>query len=247
MMAETPLVSIIIPAYNEEDTILKVLSQCVSLLLHKEILVVDNGSTDDTALIIDHAITYNPAFRNVRLLSEPLKGKGNALRKGVANASGSFVVFHDADCEYDPKQIPLIVEALRSSPIVNGCRVGRLYDIGIGPFLANKIFLALITRYFKADLSDILTGQRGFSRNLLNSLELSSSGFEIETEMTLKALMKGLVIRELSVPYEPRDKRSGKKIGARDFIIILSLILTTAFKLRFNRRLHPTRIAHPEA
>lgn len=221
-----PEVSIIIPAYNESRTITTVLAKCLDLPLSHEIIVVDNGSTDGTPEMIQQFIAIHQCQNRIRLLVQHKRGKGNALRHGIANAVGQFILFQDADLEYDPQQIPRLVAALRSSLVVTGCRTGRLYSIGVGPFLANKVILALLNRYFRTTLSDILSGQRGYRREVLLSLDLRSEGFQIETEMSIESLFNHVPIEELPVPYEPRDRSNGKKIGSFDFIAILALFLS---------------------
>jgi glycosyltransferase involved in cell wall biosynthesis len=214
-------VSIIIPALNEGKTILDVLHRCLALPLDKEILVVDNNSSDDTRLLVERLIADNALAGKVFLLTEQVKGKGRAYRKGIESARGELIVFQDADSEYAPESIPEMVELLRDNSVVFGRRVGSLYQIAVSAFIANKALLTLVNRRFNVSLADIFTGQRAFRRDALRDLDIQSNGFDVETEITMKTLAMGYKWVEMDVPYSPRDREAGKKIGVRSFISIL--------------------------
>lgn len=213
------LTSIIIPAYNEARTIGSVLQRCLSLNISKEIIVVDNNSTDATSDVI---CSFASKYKEIIPSYEILKGKGNALRRGLKLSSGEYIVFQDADAEYSPEVIPSIVELLKDYDIVYGVRVGRLYCVGVFPYIANRIILRLINDRFGISLPDIFTGQRGYRRSVLDNMKWSSGGFNIETELTMLALKEGYSFYNLDVPYNPRTKEDGKKIGFVDFLSILS-------------------------
>lgn len=215
------LVSIIIPALNEGRTILDVLHRCLALPLDKEILVVDNNSSDDTRLLVERLIADNGLAGKVVLLTEQVRGKGRAYRKGIEAARGDVIVFQDADSEYDPDSIPGMVELLRDNSVVFGRRMGSLYQIEISAFIANKVLLTLVNRRFNVRLSDIFTGQRAFRRDALCDLDIQSNGFDVETEITMKTLTMGYKWIEMDVTYSPRDRKAGKKIGMLSFMSIL--------------------------
>jgi len=215
------LVSIIIPALNEADTILDVISGCLMLSLRKEIIVVDNNSTDGTYRLVENFVAEGKAGNVVHLLRESARGKGAARRKGLKRAKGDAIVFQDADCEYNPASITALVENLNEYDAVFGCRVGRPYDISTAAFIANKLIIFLLNRRFHALLSDVLTGQRAFRRSALNHIGPASTGFDVETELTIKTLTMGYKWRQIDVPYSPRDRKNGKKIGLLSFISIL--------------------------
>jgi glycosyltransferase involved in cell wall biosynthesis len=215
------LVSIIIPTFNEGRTIFDVLSKCLALKLEKEIIVVDNNSTDGTRSLVREFIADKQFNGTVHLLHEPVKGKGAALKRGFGHSQGEFIVFQDADCEYEPSSIPALVDQLRVYDVVFGCREGRLYGISAAAFIANKTLMAMINRRFGVLLGDIFTGQRGFRRGVLNHMGIVSTGFDVETELTIKTLRRGYRWCEINVPYSPRNRASGKTIGIRAFIQIL--------------------------
>jgi glycosyltransferase involved in cell wall biosynthesis len=224
------LVSIIIPALNESKTILDVLSKCMALDLEKEIIVVDNNSTDGTYHLVREFIRDKRFSGTVHLLREPMKGKGAALKKGFEQSKGEIIVFQDADFEYEPASITTLVDQLRSHEVVFGCRVGRLYRVSTAAFIVNKLLVAMFNRDFRVTPEDILTGQRGFRRSVLDRIGIASRGFDVETELTIKTLSMGYRWTEVNVPYSPRDRKSGKKIGFFAFLLILSRYLVLSMK-----------------
>jgi glycosyltransferase involved in cell wall biosynthesis len=228
-MVENKLTSIIIPVYNEAGHVISVLDKCCALPIDKEIIVVDNNSTDDSYSLIHDYVRRSSC--NMMLLRCFEQGKANAIRYGLMHAYGDNIVFQDADREYDPKYIVQIVKELRYFSAVHGCRVCRPYSIGIGPFLANKILLSLVQNKFKVQISDIFTGQRGYSRHVLQQFEITSTGFELETELTMFTLEMGLMVKEIDVSYVPRNKSEGKKIRLADFFAIVLYYFLTSNRL----------------
>ena len=215
------LTSIIIPMFNESSWIIKTLIRCCDIDLRKEIIVVDNNSSDNSYDLVHGFINRKNLTKEVILLSEKKQGKANAVKKGLSVARGDYVVFHDADLEYDPRFIPQIVKALEEHDFAIGCRVCRPYGIGIGPFIANKILLRLIQKRYSVSISDIFTAQRGFRKGVIDSLPLASSNFEMETELTIRALNEGFSFKEIDVTYTPRSRGEGKKINVSDFFSII--------------------------
>jgi glycosyltransferase involved in cell wall biosynthesis len=228
-MSEDKLTSIIIPVYNEADYIISVLDRCCALPIDKEIIVVDNNSTDNSYSLISDYAKLSPC--KLIVLKCTRQGKANAIRHGLLHARGDNIVFQDADGEYDPKYIFPIVEELQHYSVVHGCRICRPYAIGIGPFLANKILLSLIQNKFNISVNDIFTGQRGYRRNVLEQFEISSKGFELETELTMFTIYIGFMFKEIDVPYVPRNKTEGKKISMRDFLAILFSYFSVSHRL----------------
>ena len=170
------------------------------------------------------------------LLSEKKQGKANAVKRGLSVAKGDYVVFHDADLEYDPLFIPQIVKELEEHDIAIGCRVCRPYGIGAGPFIANKILLRLIQKKYSVSISDIFTAQRGFRKGVIDLLPLASSNFEMETELTIRALKVGFSIREIDVTYAPRSREEGKEIGLKDFVLILWKYYSVGRQITLEKR-----------
>lgn len=235
------LTSIIIPMYNERPFIVDVVDRCAALPIDKEIIVVDNGSTDGSCEAVMSHVEAE-CLRGVHVVLCPDRGKAMAVKCGIARSRGDVVVLQDADGEYDPQYIPLIVQHLADHDAVHGVRVTRPYVLGLGQFVANKLLLGLICRRFDARLTDIFTGQRGLRRSLLSSMEITSRGFDLETELTLCALAAGSRIAEIEVTYRPRTRAEGKKIGLTDFVSILwkfEVLSARLMKKTGGRRLTP--------
>lgn len=215
------LTSIIIPMFNESSWILRTLTLCCDLQIKKEIIVVDNNSSDGSHSIVEDFIKQRNLQREVILLSEEKKGKANAVRKGLSVAKGDYIVFHDADLEYDPRFIPQLVHELRDCDVVIGCRNCRPYLISIPAFIANKVLLNMIQKKYSVHISDIFTAQRGFKHSVITGLPITSERFEMETELTIRTLEEGYKFKEIDVFYSPRSRDEGKKIGIKDFFLIL--------------------------
>ena len=215
------LTSIIIPMFNESSWILRTLMLCSDLQIKKEIIVVDNNSSDGSYPLVKAFIEKRKLYNEVILLCEEKKGKANAVRKGLSAAKGDYIVFHDADLEYDPKFIPRLVYELRDCDVVIGCRNCRPYSISISAFIANKVLLRMIQKKSSVHICDIFSAQRGFKRSVIAGLPFTSKSFEMETELTIRALGEGYKLKEIDVTYSPRSRDEGKKIGFKDFILIL--------------------------
>lgn len=233
MPFESKNISVIIPALNEERTIGRVVQAVLSQPCVTEVIVVDNGSTDETYCIAQGVALTD---KRVKVYEEKRRGKALAIKKGLENAEGELIIFQDADLEYSPSAIPRIAELLKDYEIVYGCRNGRLYEVGVCPFIANKLFLYLVNVQFNSDsvrLSDIFTGQRGYRRYVLEQIDIATEGFELETELTLKAINKGFSFVEIDIPYVPRGRKDGKKIGITDFYKILRFFFASKSKTNY--------------
>lgn len=212
--------TVIIPALNEESTIAEVLSQ--TLTVTRNIIVVDDGSTDDTARI---AAAYTS--KGVRLLSKPEReGKGAAILSALSLVDTPLVALQDADLEYPPTNlVPLATDT--EHLMVIGQRTMVITDfyrtVPLSSFAANKIFAYI------SGVPDVFSGQRVLHTKFMRSLNLQSNGFEIETEMTFKALKRKVPIKFIPVDYYPRTKEQGKKINFRDFMKISTMYLRLQF------------------
>ncbi len=216
------LVSVIVPAFNEEQTIDDLLGR----LLHgpypypdKEIIVIDDGSTDGTALSLQK-------WKNepgVLILRHPCnRGKGAAVRTGLARARGEITIIQDADLEYDPADFPKLVEIIRQgqSDVVYGSRYLAPKDrlpwnkFRLAVYLLNKLVWVL----YGQRLTDEATCYKAFRTNLLRDLDLKAQRFELCAEVTAKICRLGIPIVEVPISYRPRTSQEGKKIGWRDAV-----------------------------
>ena len=222
-MAVAPaLLSIVIPAYNEErwiGTLLeRVLAVDVSrLVLRREIIVVDDCSTDRTAAIADAM----PGVRVERLASH--RGKGFAVRAGLRAASGDYILIQDADLAYDPRDHVAMLEAAAAHPgaAVYGSRYlrhGRRPGQYLAAYLGGRSLSLLAAWCTGTRLTDTATALKLVPRPLLASLPLTASGFELDQEITIKLLARGVPIVEVPVAYTPRRRAEGKKIAVGDWL-----------------------------
>jgi len=224
-----PLLSVIIPAYNEAGTIKQILEKVNSVNIDKEIVVIENGSTDDTGKIL-RDIKY-PNLKIIYHLNN--RGKGGAILTGLANATGEYLIIQDADLEYDPADFLKLVQAIKenSADLVIGARFTKGYHGTLMPRMGNRSLTALLNLLFNVRFNDCYSCYKLFRKETINKLNLNSLGFDIEIEIITKAIKNKMKIVEVPISYYPRTYKQGKKIRVRDG---LHGILTI-FKYRFSR------------
>lgn len=213
--AEQPLVSILVPALNEEDTIGDVIDRLLALPITKQIIIIDDGSDDRTPEILR---SYDD---KITVLTNPQRGgKGNAIRKAIPHATGKTVIIQDADLEYFPEEIPLLIQPILEGK--TGVVYGNRFAHGMpnGMALPNKIvnwMLAWSVRIlFFRNVHDEATCYKAFRTDLLTKMNLTCQRFEFCPEVTAKSIRLGEKILEIPVRYEPRTKEAGKKIRWTD-------------------------------
>ena len=227
----TPLISIVVPVYNEARTVAAVIQRLVAIDLPapREILVVNDGSTDGTRQVLDQ-ITQRPELRIVH--AEKNGGKGSAIRIGFGQASGTIVAIQDADLELDPAQLADLVKPILDgrTRVVYGSRflAGRP-DAPWLSILANQILTATTNVLFGGRLTDMETCYKVMAADIARSLNLESNRFDIEPEITAKLLRAGHSILELPIRFEPRSRAQGKKIGWRDGVRAIPVLLKYRF------------------
>jgi glycosyltransferase involved in cell wall biosynthesis len=211
-------ISFLVPAYNEAPTIAAVLEAVDALGLDAQIVVVDDGSTDDTAAIAERWAAGRDDFV---LLRQPNRGKGAAIRAAIPHADGDVIVIQDADMEYDPADVPALVDPIMrgAADVVFGSRLsgGRPQRAYMFWHLVGNRLLSLLTNaLFNTTLSDMETGYKAFRSDVLRSLDLRQNDFSIEPEITAKVCMRRLRIYQLPISYYGRTYDEGKKITWRD-------------------------------
>lgn len=218
--------SIIVPVYNEEKTISKVLAKLDKIdYIDKEIIIVDDCSTDNTLNKINnknHIIKYHSYN----------KGKGAAIQTGLKYVSGDYVLIQDADLEYNPEDIKLLVEeAEKGNPVVYGTRFHKNQSHNLSLYYFGNRFLSFLTSLlFSSKISDMETGYKLFLTESIKPLDLEHKRFGFEPEITGKLLKSGYKIKEVPIRYYPRTKKEGKKITWRDGVKAFFILL----KVRFN-------------
>ena len=222
------LLSIVVPAFNEAATIEKVLRRVAAQELGGpyEVIVVDDGSTDGTAAIAESA-----GIDCVRVVRQPAnRGKGAAVRAGIAQTRGGIVIIQDADLEYDPVDIPRLLDPLRRdvADAVYGTRLrgGEPQRAHLFWHYAGNRFLSLLTNVlFNTTISDMEVGYKAFRGDLIRSLELRSDDFAFEAEVTAKILRRRVRLYEVPISYYGRTYSEGKKITWRDGVIAVATLI----------------------
>jgi glycosyltransferase involved in cell wall biosynthesis len=211
-------ISFLIPVYNEAPTIEELVSRVSALPFEKELIVIDDGSTDGTSETIDRIAAGRA---DIRVIRQANRGKGAAVRAGIPYLTGEITVIQDADLEYDPAEVPALIEPIERghADVVYGSRLsgGKPQRAYLFWHLAGNRFLSLITGLlYNTTLTDMETGYKAFRTDVLTSLDLRESGFGIEPEITAKICKRRLRIYELPISYYGRTYSEGKKITWRD-------------------------------
>jgi glycosyltransferase involved in cell wall biosynthesis len=211
-------VSFLVPAYNEAATIEALLDAVWALDLDKQVVVVDDGSTDGTGELVER---WREGRDGVVLLRQDNRGKGSAVRAAIPHADGGITVIQDADLEYDPADVPALIEPIERgvADVVYGSRLsgGRPQRAYLFWHLVGNRFLSLLTNLlYNTTLSDMETGYKAFRTEVLRSLDLHQEGFGIEPEITAKVCRRKLRVYELPIAYYGRTYADGKKITWRD-------------------------------
>src|SRR3954462_1753905 len=220
-------VSFLIPAYNEASTIVAVLEAVWALDMDKQVIVVDDGSTDEAGELVER---WRAGRRDVVLVRQDNRGKGSAVRAAVPHADGEICVIQDADLEYDPADVPALIQPIErgAADVVYGSRLsgGRPQRAYLFWHLVGNRFLSLLTNVlYNTTLSDMETGYKAFRTEVLRSLDLRQDGFGIEAEITAKVLKRGLRVYELPIAYYGRTYAEGKKITWRDGVQAVGILV----------------------
>ena len=240
-----PVLSIVIPAYNEEAFLGTLIERILAVPVEKlgftkEILVVNDGSRDETAEI---ARSFADRYREVRSFSQDNQGKGKAVRHGIREATGDYILVQDADLEYDPQDYLALLEGLRQADVVYGSRTlgqrrnqpaftlfpGRHKEQGFGPWMAGVLLTLWTALLYGRWITDTLTAYKLYPAQTVKDMRLETTGFETDHEITAKLIRQGLRIVEVPIRYYPRSREEGKKIKPRDGWIAVRTLLRFRF------------------
>ena len=224
-----PLLSVVMPCFNERSTIEEIIRRVLAVPLRLELVVVDDGSTDGTREILAK-LAEELKFT---LIFQPQNGgKGAALRRGFQEVSGDLVVIQDADLEYSPEEFPQLIELICEgrADVVYGSRfLGRHRVFMFTHYLGNR-FLTLVTNIlYNTMLSDMETCYKVMRTEVLRSMTLEANGFGIEPELTAKIFKRHYRVYEIPITYDGRGYDEGKKITWRDGFVALWILLKFRF------------------
>ena len=225
-LAQYKTLSVIIPVYNERNTVGEVLRRirAVDIPLQLEVIVVDDGSTDGTDKVLK-AVEDS----TVRVLTHPSnKGKGAAVRTGLDKANGDLIVIQDADLEYDPDDWPRLLEPMLKgkAQVVFGSRfTGERKNMALSDWIANRFLVFVTNVVYRTTLSDMETALKLFDRDILTGIAIESDHFDFEPEFTAKVLNRGIRIYEVPISWAGREIAEGRKYRWRDSARALQTLL----------------------
>ncbi len=224
-----PLLTVVMPVYNELATVEEVVRRVLALPLRVQLVVVDDCSTDGTGDVLTRLRTE----LDFMLLRQPRnQGKGAALRLGFGHVAGDLVVIQDADLEYSPEELPGLIELICDgrADVVYGSRfLGRHRVFLFTHYLGNRLLTTLTNVLYNTMLTDMETCYKVMRAEVLQSMTLQSNGFGIEPELTAKIFKRHLRVYEVPISYDGRGYDEGKKIGWRDGVVAVWVLLKYRF------------------
>jgi glycosyltransferase involved in cell wall biosynthesis len=230
-MAQFKLLSVIIPVFNEKNTVIKIIEKVRAVKLNgirKEILLVDDASTDGTTELLNKI-----NFPNLKKFHhEKNRGKGAAIRTAIPHTKGDFILIQDADLEYDPDDYSKILNPLVSgdADVVFGSRfLGPRRVFLFWHFVGNRLLTLITNVLYNTNLTDMETCYKVFQGDILRSIRLRSNRFNFEPEISAKILKKKYRIYEVPITYKGRNFEEGKKITWRDGIVALMVLFYYKF------------------
>jgi glycosyltransferase involved in cell wall biosynthesis len=224
-----PLLSVVMPVYNERDTIEQIIPRVLAVPIRIELIVVDDGSTDGTRDLLT-ALRQKYEFN---LIFQPKNGgKGAALRRGFQEVKGDLVVIQDADLEYSPEEFPELIELICQgrADVVYGSRfIGRHRVFMFTHYAGNRLLTLITNVLYNTMLTDMETCYKVMRTEVLRAFTLQSNGFGIEPELTAKIFKRNYRVYEVPITYDGRGYDEGKKITWRDGVVALWVLLKYRF------------------
>jgi glycosyltransferase involved in cell wall biosynthesis len=224
-----PLLSVVVPCYNERGTIEEIVHRVLAVPIRTELIVVDDGSTDGTRDILARLAAELP----VKVVLQPANGgKGAALRRGFQEVTGDLVIIQDADLEYSPEEFPQLIALICEgrADVVYGSRFLGRHRVFLFTHYAGNRLLTLVTNVlYNTMLTDMETCYKVMRTEVLRSMTLASNGFGIEPELTAKIFKRHYRVYEVPITYDGRNYDEGKKITWRDGFVALWVLLKYRF------------------
>jgi glycosyltransferase involved in cell wall biosynthesis len=224
-----PLLSVVMPVYNERETIEEIIHRVLAVPIRTELVVVDDASTDGTAEMLKQ-LQAQLGFK--LFLQAKNAGKGSALRRGFAEVTGDLVVIQDADLEYSPEELPDLIELICQgrADVVYGSRfLGRHRVFLFSHYVGNRLLTLITNVLYNTMLTDMETCYKVMRTDVLRSMSLHSNGFGIEPELTAKIFKRQYRVYEVPITYDGRGYEEGKKITWRDGFVALWVLLRYRF------------------
>jgi glycosyltransferase involved in cell wall biosynthesis len=224
-MLPDPLLSVVMPVYNERGTIEEIIARVLAVPIRIELIVVDDGSSDGTRDILERL----QAQHGFKLFLQPQnRGKGAALRRGFEEVTGDIVVIQDADLEYSPEEFPQLIDLICQgrADVVYGSRfLGRHRVFLFTHYAGNRVLTLVTNVLYNTILSDMETCYKAMRTEVIRSMTIKSDGFGIEPELTAKIFKRRYRVYEVPITYDGRGYDEGKKITWRDGLVALWVLL----------------------
>ena len=216
-------ISIIVPVYNEEKTISKILDKLskVNLKIKKEIIIVDDGSKDRSKELIEGYIENKKRNKteDYRFIPKENPGKGSAIKEGIKSATGDIITIQDADLEYNPEDYKKLIKPIiqNKAEVVYGSRFLKEHKPMYKTyFLGNKLLTLLTKILYNSEITDMETCYKVFRSDIIKNIKIKANRFDFEPEVTARILKQGIKIKEIPISYSPRSIEEGKKINWKD-------------------------------